>query len=175
VSEQLLAVLRLCLLGLIYLFFLRVLRAVWVEVHGPRRVRSPKQPRAAAPAPVAVAPGAAGDPTLFGGSSAGTAPVRTASRRALSLRITAPPALAGQTFVLADDTTLGRAPGCLIQLDDTYVSTVHARVSRSGDDVVVEDLGSTNGTYVNRAKVTGPTTLRTGDRLQVGNVVLELV
>jgi pSer/pThr/pTyr-binding forkhead associated (FHA) protein len=97
------------------------------------------------------------------------------ARRSASLRITAPPPAAGQTFVLADETTLGRAPGCLIQLDDTYVSQVHARVSRSGDELIVEDLGSTNGTYVNRVKVTAPTPLREGDRLQVGNFVLELV
>jgi pSer/pThr/pTyr-binding forkhead associated (FHA) protein len=103
------------------------------------------------------------------------APAATATRLAMSLRITAPTAFAGQTFVLADETTLGRAPGCLIQLDDTYVSQVHARVSRSGDELFVEDLGSTNGTYVNRSKVTVPTPLRAGDRLQVGNVVMELV
>ena len=172
-SEQLLAVLRLCLLGLIYLFFLRVLRAVWVEVHGPRRVRAPKQ----APAgPMPVAP-ATGGPTPTGATTMlATSPpgAPAATRRAMSLRVTAPPAFAGQSFVLADETTLGRAPGCLIQLDDTYVSQVHARVSRSGDELLVEDLGATNGTYVNRSKVTAPTPLRAGDRLQVGNVVMEL-
>jgi FHA domain len=188
VSEQLLAVLRLCLLGLIYLFFLRVLRAVWVEVHGPRRVRAPKPARAAAgPVPVPVAPLAGapnptGATTIIGSPSmspASMAPSSTARpttpRRNASLRVIEPAAFAGQTFGLADETTLGRAPGCLIQLDDTYVSTVHARVSRSGDDYVVEDLNSTNGTYVNRSKVTSPTLLREGDRLQVGNVVMELV
>ena len=180
-SEQLLAVLRLCLLGLIYLFFLRVLRAVWVEVHGPRRVRAPKPARAAAgPVPVPVPPlaGAAGDATIIGSPSTMSPSSMSrpaAPHRNASLRVIEPASFAGQTFGLADETTLGRAPGCLIQLDDTYVSTVHARVSRSGDDYVVEDLNSTNGTYVNRSKVTSPTLLREGDRLQVGNVVMELV
>ncbi len=177
-SEQLLAVLRLCLLGLIYLFFLRVLRAVWVEVHGPRRARAPKPARSASagPIPVPVAP-LSGVPSPAGATTAlAPPPSRPApSHRDVSLRIIEPTALAGQTFGLADETTLGRAPGCLIQLDDTYVSTVHARVSRNGDEFLVEDLNSTNGTYVNRSKVISPTPLREGDRLQVGNVVMELV
>jgi pSer/pThr/pTyr-binding forkhead associated (FHA) protein len=70
---------------------------------------------------------------------------------------------------------VGRAAGCAVSLaDDTYVSTLHARVFRGDDgDVKVEDLGSTNGTYLNRAKVGGPVTLHRGDRLQVGNTTLE--
>ncbi len=175
-SEQLLAVLRLCLLGLIYLFFLRVLRAVWVEVHGPRRVRAPKPAPAAVPVP-AGRPGGGPSPTGATTTLAPAPPPQPAppSRPNASLRVIEPAMFAGQIFGLADETTLGRAPGCLIQLDDTYVSTVHARVSRSGEEYVVEDLGSTNGTYVNRSKVTAPTLLREGDRLQVGNVVMELV
>lgn len=174
-SEQLLAVLRLCVLGLIYLFFLRVLRAVWVEVHGPRRVRAPKPAPAVAPVPVGQpmgGPGPTGSTTILATSSH---PPPAATRRTASLRVIEPVMFAGQTFGLADETTLGRAPGCLIQLDDTYVSQVHARVSRRGEDYLVEDLGSTNGTYVNRSKVTVATPLREGDRLQVGNVVMELV
>lgn len=161
-SEQLLAVLRLCLLGLIYLFFLRVLRAVWVEVHGPRRVRAaarvPAMPVAVgAPTPTLVRPPAA-SPAVPGAT----------------LRITEPASLAGRWFALVDEATIGRAAGCVVQLDDTYVSQVHARVARGVAGYTVEDLNSTNGTYVNRVKVTVPTPLYAGDRLQVGNIVLEL-
>lgn len=176
-SEQLLAVLRLCVLGLVYLFFLRVLRAVWVEVHGPRRVRAPKPAAVVVPVPVGLpmsGPAPAGSPAILATSSP-SHPSPGATRRVASLRVIEPVMFAGQTFGLADETTLGRAPGCLVQLDDTYVSQVHARISRSGEEYLVEDLGSTNGTYVNRSKVAAPTPLREGDRLQVGNVVMELV
>jgi hypothetical protein len=163
VSEQLLAVLKLCVLALIYLFFLRVLRAVWVEVHGPRRARV-ATPVAGPAAPVGGAPVPA-RPAHAAPSAPPPAPV---------LRILEPVALAGRTVMVAGELTFGRAPGCDVQLDDTYVSQVHARVALTADGVVVDDCNSTNGTYVNRDKVHGPTPIRPGDRLQLGNVVMEL-
>ena len=57
---------------------------------------------------------------------------------------------------------------------DTFVSQVHARVFRRGDDYWVEDLGSTNGTFVNGRKIDGAVPVRRGDRVQVGRSVLEL-
>jgi pSer/pThr/pTyr-binding forkhead associated (FHA) protein len=69
---------------------------------------------------------------------------------------------------------VGRAAGCQVTLDDTYVSQLHARIFHRDGDLFVEDLGSTNGTYLNRAKVSGPMAMKPGDRLQVGSVVLEL-
>jgi pSer/pThr/pTyr-binding forkhead associated (FHA) protein len=58
--------------------------------------------------------------------------------------------------------------------EDNYVSQLHARVFRRDGQFYVEDLGSTNGTYVNRKKVTAPIVIRKGDRLQIGKTVLEL-
>ena len=57
---------------------------------------------------------------------------------------------------------------------DTFVSQMHARVFRRGDDYWVQDLGSTNGTLVNGRKIDGTVPLRRGDRVQVGRSVLEL-
>jgi pSer/pThr/pTyr-binding forkhead associated (FHA) protein len=54
------------------------------------------------------------------------------------------------------------------------VSQLHARVFTRDGQLLVEDLGSTNGTYLNRAKVAGPMVMQKGDRLQVGNTVLEV-
>ena len=54
------------------------------------------------------------------------------------------------------------------------MSQLHARVFRRDNQFYVEDLGSTNGTYLNRKKVTGPVAVRRGDRLQVGKTVLEV-
>lgn len=146
-SEPLLNLLKICLLVLLYLFFLRVLQAVWAEVNGPRtrppaRTKAPRERRRAA------------------GPSA--------------LRVLEPEGERGRAFPLADELTVGRAAGCHVTLDDTFVSQLHARVFRRDGAWYVEDLGSTNGTYLNRSKVSGPMVMKPGDRLQVGSVVLEL-
>lgn len=162
-SEQLLTILKLCLLALLYLFFFRVLRAVWAELRTPAAA-APAGGRAAAPAaPATSAP-------------AQPAPPAAPRRKAVptELVIVEPANAAGRRWPITDEVTVGRAAGCAISLpEDTYVSTLHARVFRTGDGVQVEDLGSTNGTYVNRAKVGSAVTLNRGDRLQVGNTALE--
>lgn len=60
-----------------------------------------------------------------------------------------------------------------VVLADAEASRRHFRLIGSGGAVLVEDLGSTNGTYVNKRKVTGPTVVHRGDQLQVGNMVME--
>jgi len=70
--------------------------------------------------------------------------------------------------------TIGRAASCTITLDDTYISQIHVRVTPDPGGVAVEDLGSTNGTYLNRQRVTSKMLGRAGDRLQLGGIVLEL-
>ena len=59
-------------------------------------------------------------------------------------------------------------------IEDTYASQLHARVFQRDGTIFVEDIGSTNGTYLNRRKVTGPMVLQRGDKLQIGNTILEL-
>lgn len=153
-SEPLLNILTLCLLALLYLFFARVLQAVWAEVNGPRQ--RPSRGRRSEGAPRAPARG----------RGRGASPT--------ALRVIEPEAQRGRSFPLADELTVGRAAGCQVTLDDTYVSQLHARVFRRDGRFLVEDLGSTNGTYLNRAKVSGPMPMAPGDRLQVGSVVMEL-
>lgn len=151
-SEPLLAVLKFLFLALLYLFFIRVLRAVWAELRpGP----------AVAPA-VAAAPRRA-TPTRGRGG-------KDASR----MRVLEPAEKRGTTYELADELTVGRAVGCGVTVEDSYVSQLHARIFRREGQVLVEDLGSTNGTYLNRRKVTAPIVMRRGDQLQVGKTVLEL-
>jgi len=165
VSEQLLTVLKLCLLALLYLFFLRVLRAVWSEVTPPklatvegavsRRGRTPKAKTQKAKTPKAAK------------SRRGTtAPTR--------LVIVEPPARAGAEFALGAELTVGRAGGCSIVLDEQYVSQVHCRVFIRDGSVFAEDLGSTNGTWVNGTRAVGQMSARAGDRIQIGNVVMEV-
>ena len=69
---------------------------------------------------------------------------------------------------------IGRGSDAAIRLDDDYVSTRHARIAASGDQWFVEDLGSTNGTYVGSARITQPTTLSLGTQVRIGKTILEL-
>ncbi len=148
-SEQLLDLLKLGLLALLYLFFLRVIWAVWTEVRAPVRPRAraaPRRPRREA---------------------------RPRRRGLTTLSIVEPPELAGGRFPIGAEMTMGRAPGCTIVVDDTYVSQLHARVFTHNGEYHVEDLGSTNGTFHNGEPLSGPERLHPGDRIQIGNVVLE--
>ena len=150
--ESLLTILKFCFLALLYLFFVRVVRAVWTEVTAPPPVAAP------APAP----------PTK-------TKRDRGAPKRSVAhLRVVEPAEQRGRSYEVADELTIGRAAGCQIPLDDSYASQLHARLFRRNGDVLVEDLGSTNGTFLNRKKVTSAVPMRKGDRLQVGKTVLEL-
>ncbi len=134
-----------------YLFFFRVLQATWFGSTTNVTVRNVSKPRAGRP----------------GGREA----VHTAASLLVVLE---PSALEGRQYSIVGDTTIGRAVGCNISLDDTYISQLHARVSPSGGGMLIEDLGSTNGTYLNRERVTAPVMGAVGDRIQVGGIVLEI-
>ena len=69
---------------------------------------------------------------------------------------------------------IGRGTDAAIRLDDDYVSTRHARIASSADQWFVEDLGSTNGTYVGSARITQPTTITLGTQVRIGKTILEL-
>ena len=69
---------------------------------------------------------------------------------------------------------IGRADACHIKLDDTYVSNFHARLYPQNGAWHVEDLGSTNGTYLNRQRVSGTVEVQAGDEVRVGKTTLEL-
>ncbi|MEO6084026.1 MAG: FHA domain-containing protein [Umezawaea sp.] len=69
---------------------------------------------------------------------------------------------------------IGRADDSTLVLDDDFASTRHARISLRGSDWYVEDLGSTNGTYLDRAKVTAPLRVPLGSPIRIGKTVIEL-
>lgn len=155
-TDQLLSLLRIVLLLALYAFFARVVWAVWVEVRVPAVQRT-----------------GSGRPAT-GPQSAG---VVARAFRVSSLKAIAPVTLKGQTFPVSENPwTIGRADdNDLCVADDPYVSGRHARVFLSSGYAVVEDLGSTNGTFVNDSRITEPNDLEIGDRIQIGGVILEAV
>lgn len=84
-----------------------------------------------------------------------------------------PPELTGSVMPVNDELTIGRAAACTLTLDDTYVSQHHARIVHRDGRHLVDDLGSTNGTFVNRERIDAPVMLEPGDRVQIGSTVLE--
>ena len=83
--------------------------------------------------------------------------------------------LAGTSVGLTNQQiTIGRANDATLVLDDDYASTRHARLFPQDGQWIVEDLGSTNGTYLDRQKVTQPTPVPIGVPIRIGKTVLEL-
>ena len=80
----------------------------------------------------------------------------------------------GMKIPVTDSVVLGRSPESDIQLDDPYASLFHLRFAFSDGRLVLSDLGSTNGTYVNGRRVTTPLTLSKGDAVQVGKTIMEV-
>jgi hypothetical protein len=79
-----------------------------------------------------------------------------------------------RTMRLSASMTIGRAPECELRIEDTYASQQHARLFAKNNSWFVEDLGSTNGTFVNDQKLAAPAMLQPGDKVRVGQTVMEL-
>ena len=164
ISDQALDLLKFVLLALLYLFFARVLWAVWSEV---RRGDRPAAPAAAAYADERSATVAATQPRL-------RKPARGRNDKVARLAVLEPKAKRGQTHAVGGVVSIGRDPASTVVVDDdTFVSTHHARVYVIDGQVMIEDLGSTNGTFHNGNRLHGSTRLHRGDRIQIGYTVLE--
>jgi hypothetical protein len=83
---------------------------------------------------------------------------------------------AGEHFIpQAERTTIGRSPDNDIFLDDVTVSRKHAVLEQNGNQFLIEDLGSLNGTFVNRRRIESPTQLESGDEVQIGKYRLSFI
>ena len=154
-SDQLLNTLKVALVGLLYLFFARVLWAVWTEVRVP------------------TAPGLVAGRLKKSGTAKpkGKPSLATPSR----LLMVEPAAMRGSTASLETEVVVGRSPECDVTLEnDPFASTRHARFFKKDETWYVEDLGSTNGTLVNSHRIAAPTLLRIDDRVQTGTAVFEV-
>jgi pSer/pThr/pTyr-binding forkhead associated (FHA) protein len=178
VSEASLNILNYAVLALLYLFFARVLWAVWSEVRGPRRGTPPARVTTAPPAAARTAtPDATAAAPMPAASPPTAKPVRgLRAKRGVPTKLVVlqPKVRKGSAYPITNDMNLGRATSCAIGLpDDDFASQLHARVYSRDGQVWVEDLGSTNGTHVNGARITAPQVLMAGDRLQVGATLFE--
>lgn len=162
--DQLLDILKYAFLALVYLFLLNVLFTI------RRELRDPPEPSLAGPQARARARVRRSAP----GEMKPPGPARP-SRTKNQGRIRVAGSNATPTPVV-DQLTIGRSPGCgCVVSGDATVSGVHARVFRSAGAVWIEDLNSTNGTYVNGARVTTPVRLALPTTFRCGDTELELV
>ncbi len=157
-STLTLLLIRLAFLAVLWLFVIAAVGVVRTDMLGTSRLgrqrRQRKPPPVKAPRP--ARPGRIG---------------RGAPQRLL---VTAG-GLAGTSIGLADQQiTIGRANDATLVLHDDYASTRHARLFPQDGQWIVEDLGSTNGTYLDRQKVTQPTPVPPGVPIRIGKTVLEL-
>ena len=146
---------KVAFLVLLYLFVARAVRAVVLDVYGPRASRRPRSRPSAPTRPVPRA-----------------GPGRPARR--LPRELVVSDERGRRTFPLKDSLTVGRAATCDVVVSDTYVSNVHARIFQRDGGWWLEDLGSTNGTWMNRTRVSSPTAIGPGDQVRMGKATLEL-
>nr|WP_221935551.1 FHA domain-containing protein [Janibacter cremeus] len=156
-------VLRLGLLVLLWVFVLSVASVLRTDLFGTRVVNR-------RPAPAKKKPKGTRGPA---GASAGPRPPRN-PRVPTHLVLTTGP-LTGTSLPLRDSGVLiGRNPECSLVLDDEFASGRHARIIRAEDGWYVEDLGSTNGTFLGQYRVGDPVPVETGTAIRIGRTVIEL-
>lgn len=162
-TDQLLAVLKVALLALVYLFFARVLWAVWSEVRTP------------VPAEGARIRRGRGTATSTSTDDS-TKKLKVKHAKGLpAVVVVEPRESRGQRFSVLENLTVGRADDNAVPMpDDTFISTHHATFQNREGALWIVDLNSTNGTFVNGQKVSGEKKLRSGDRVQLGSTVMEV-
>ena len=154
--------LKFAFLVVLYLFLFWVVRSTLKDLRRDPRAR-------AAPSGPVVS-----DATALHSAAEGLGPERLEETEAL-LRVEKAPGLEpGSAFDLVGGALLGRGDAVDIHLEDPFASTNHARISWEGSTVMIEDLGSTNGTYLDRDRVSAPTPVPIGVPIRIGKTVFEL-
>jgi pSer/pThr/pTyr-binding forkhead associated (FHA) protein len=143
-----LTILKFLFLALLYLFIARAIRVIYLDLVGPR------VPRAS--------------------SVASTPAPRRKRAQPRELVVTEAEGAPRAYPMASEPLQIGRSDACQVILADTYASQMHARVFPKDGEWFVEDLGSTNGTYLNRVKVTSPSPIAVGDEVRVGKTIAEV-
>jgi len=161
-SELTLTVLRLGFLVLLWTFVLTLAGVMRADLFGPRMARQ-KVPKAS---------GRAAAPKTKQPKQQKSKSGRRGQARTLTV---VEGSLKGTSITLGTTPiTIGRSSDCTVVIDDDYASNHHARISPHDGNWVIEDLGSTNGTYVQRTRVTSPLRVPMGTPIRIGKTVLEL-
>jgi pSer/pThr/pTyr-binding forkhead associated (FHA) protein len=157
-SELTLMLIRFAYLAILWIFVLSAISVIRSDMFGARIDQAPRaerreQRRAAKsrPKPAKRPRGAPTHVAIVEGANAGE-----------SISLDGAPLL------------IGRGSDAAIRLDDDYVSTRHARIAASGEQWFIEDLGSTNGTYLGSQRLSQPATLTLGSQVRIGKTTLEL-
>lgn len=165
-SEFTVTVLRFALFGLLWLFVFLIAGVLRQDLFGPRVARNRRdrrRGRAAAEAPVASRMGA--------GSQA---PQQSAFGSSPTLVVTSGRQSGFSLLMSAGQLTIGRADDCGFVIEDDFASSHHARIYPQAGAWVVEDTGSTNGTFVGSARLTQPTRIEPGMPITIGHTTMEL-
>jgi pSer/pThr/pTyr-binding forkhead associated (FHA) protein len=156
-SEIALLIIKVVFLALLWLFIVSAVSVIRSDLFG-KTVRASDQPQPqeleTPPPPPKKAKRQRGQPRVF--------MISQGDQAGLSAD------LAGGVIMI------GRSADCQLILDDDYVSTRHARVVGAPTGIYIEDLGSTNGTYVNGQRITAPTTITLADTVRIGKTMLRL-
>ena len=161
-SELTLTIIKLGFLAVLWLFVLTAVSVMRSDLFGRRAAQRSTNRRPATPPPTPA--------------RTERAPKAAKGKRGVpSTLVVTQGALSGTTVRLGDSpVTLGRSQDSTIVLDDDYVSSRHARFFPREGQWLVEDMGSTNGTYIDRTKVTSATLVKIGVPIRIGKTVVEL-
>ena len=184
-TDSVLDLMKFVLLGLLYVFFARVLWAVWSEVRAPKVAdAAPSGAAATSGRPAAPAAMRSGSEATraataaMGRSGTGrSAATKTAPSGSVAtmLVIAQPELLAGQSHPITDEPTIGRHDDCTVSVaDDSFLSGRHARFFIVDDQPMVEDLDSTNGSFHNGTRFGGIRLISPGDTLSFGSITVEV-
>ncbi len=176
-SELTLLILRIAFLAVLWAFVFAIVYALRSDLFGSRVKRLQEQPAYAAPAPSPPVPTPpavqslpTGPPLPTEGISKPMATTRTASR----LVITSGPKAGAEIPLGTEPLTIGRSSESGLQILDDYTSSHHARLLLWGDDWVIQDLDSTNGTFLDGNRVTAPAKVPVNTPVKVGQTTFEL-
>ncbi len=182
-SELVVTLLRLSYLVALWILVLLAIGVLRRDILGTRMVRRGGRNRTSAQRPPPSKAAVVGQPgppprahtsSAAAGADVAIAPAAPAPSRSARLLIT-DGALRGRTLTLGTSAALlGRSPSCTLVLDDDYASNRHARIFPQHGGWWVEDLGSTNGTYVDGERISAPVELTPGRQVRIGQTVVEL-
>jgi hypothetical protein len=151
VDDPIAVALQFGFLAILYLFLLWVVRSARRDLAGGANANVP------------VAGGAAAQPSRERGGMDLRQGIRP--RLVVVAAMNFPP---GTEFEIGDSATMGRAPSSEIPIEDPFASSAHARIFPRGQFMYIEDMGSTNGTYLNGRQLRRPEQLKTADTVRIG-------